>query len=303
MNSGVLLPQANSNSLKNIIVSILSEVSSLNAKEIHSRVKKEKNVSYQAVFKMLKELQDSNILEKQQSKYFISEKWINELKQFVKNFDKKENKKGFDPTTLTQTLELDTLFEFFSGMLDLFSSDILYAGCDHRFGGGLMRHMWWALSFDNIGLKKFKHMMGPKNSYVIVMKNTPVDRWLEAYYQKAGATEIKLGVNYNIEEDVAVVGEYVIQVFFEDKTKKKLDKLYSEVKDITDAIQKGILEQVLMEPTKVKVIITKNKDLADIYLKKLLSFFGDPDEIIQNAEHTAESVKEIEEEVRNRSFN
>ncbi|MBT4870018.1 MAG: hypothetical protein HON47_00390 [Candidatus Diapherotrites archaeon] len=302
MNSGILLPKANSNSLKNIIVSILSEVSSLSAKEIHLRVKKEKNVSYQAVFKMLKELLESNILEKQQSKYFISEKWINELKQFVKNFDKKENKKGFDPTAQTQTLELNTLFEFFGGMLDLFSSDILYNGCDHRFGGGLMRHMWWALSFDDTGLKKFKHMLGPKNSYVVVMKNTPVDRWLEAYYQKAGATGIKLGTNYTLEEDIAIVGDYVIQVFFEEKTKKKLDKLYSEVKDITDAIQKGILEQILAEPTKVKVVITKNKDLADIYLKKLLSFFGDPDEILSNPEHTATTTKEIEEEFRKSSF-
>jgi len=299
MQTDILLPKTNSNSLKNIIISILSGVNSLTAKEIHARAKKEKNVSYQAVFKMLKELTDSNILEKQQSKYFISEKWINELKQFVLNFEKKESKKGFDPTAQTQTLDLNTLFEFFNGMLDLFSSDILYLGCNHRFGGGLMRHMWWALSFDDAGLKKFKHMMGPKNSYVVVMKNTPVDRWLEAYYQKAGATGIKLGVDYNLEDDVAIVGDYVIQVFFEDKTKKKLDKLYLEVKDITDAIQKGILEEILTEPTKVKVIITKNKDLADIYLRKLLSFFGDPDKILANPEYNAETAKEIEEEFRN----
>jgi hypothetical protein len=240
MKPSVLLPKTSSNSIKNIIISILSEFDSLNAKEIYLKVIKEKEVSYQAVFKMLQELYDSNILEKQQSKYFISEKWINELKRFVENFKNKENKRGFDPNALTQTLELNTLIEFFGGMLDLFSSDILYKGCEHRFGGGLMRHMWWALSFDNIGLAKFKHMMGPKNSYVVVMKDTPVDKWLEAYYRKAGATEIILGVDYNLEEDIAVVGDYTIQVFFEEETKKKLDKLYSEVTDISDAIEKGI---------------------------------------------------------------
>ena len=299
MQSDLLLPNASSTSLKNIIISVLSEASSLSAKEIHSRVTKEKTVSYQAVFKMLNDLCDSKILEKQQSKYFISEKWINELKKFVGNFEKRENKNGFDPNAETQTIELNTLFEFFGGMLDLMSSDILYKGCQHRFGGGILRHLWWSLSFDDVGFQKFKHMLGPKNSYIVAIQDTPVDRWLKSYYEKTGGTGIRIGAESNLEEDVAIVGDYVIQVFFEEKTKKKLDKLYSEVKDISDAIDKGILEQVLMEPTKVKVIITKNKDLAEIYLRKLLIFFGDPDELLASPEHTAESVKEIEEEFRN----
>jgi len=285
MNPNVLLPNTNSNSLKNIIISILSETNSLNAKEIHFRAKKEKNVSYQAVFKMLKELQEENILTKNESKYAINKKWVSNLKKFVKDFEEKETKKGFDPNAETQTLELNTLFEFFGGMLDLMSSDVLYKGCEHRFGGGILRHLWWSLSFDDVGFQKFKHMLGPKDSYIVAIKDTPVDKWLKSYYEKTGGTGIKIGVKYDLEDDIAIVGDYVIQVFFDKKTKNKLDKLYSEVKDISDAIEKGLLEQVLTEETKIKVVITKNKDLAEIYLRKLVSFFGDPDEILNNPQH------------------
>ena len=84
-----------------------------------------------------------------------------------------------------------------------------------------------------------------------------------------------------------MVGDYVLQVFFDKQTKKKLDKLYSEVEDFADAIEKGLLEQVLTEPTKIKVVITRNAELADIYLRKLVGFFGDPDEILNAPEHTA----------------
>jgi len=288
MSVNILAPQSTSDSLKDLIISLLSENSLLSAKEIHSTISKNKTVSYQAVFKVLKELIESNVLEKQESKYLINKKWILGLKQFVKNFEDREEKKGFDPTAEIQTLELNTLFEFFEGMLELLSSDMLYKNCEHRFGGGILRHLWWSLSFDAAGFEKFKHMLGPKDSYIVAIEDTPVDKWLQAYYLKTGGTGVKIGVDYDLEDDVAVVGDYVLQVFFDKQTKKKLDKLYSEVEDFADAIEKGLLEQVLTEPTKIKVVITRNTELADIYLRKLVGFFGDPDEILNDPKHTAE---------------
>jgi hypothetical protein len=288
MTVNILAPQSNSDSLKDLIISLLFNDTLLTAKEIHSKISKQKSVSYQAVFKVLKELQIGGVLVKQESKYGINKDWVIKLKQFIKSFEEKERKKGFDPTLETQTLELNTLFEFFEGMLNLFSSDVLYADCNHRFGGGIMRHLWWSLSFDKIGFEKFKHMLGPKDSYIVATQNSPVDKWLQSYYIKTGATKVKIGAKYALEDDIAIVGNYVIQVFFDNKTKKKIDKLYSEVKDISDAIDKGILEQVLTESSKIKVVITRNKELADIQLRKLVSFFGDPDEILNNPKHSPE---------------
>jgi len=288
--------------LQDEIVNLLAFEQNLTAKQIFNKITKENNISYQAVHKKLSEMENQNILKKEEKNYSLNSNWVIQQKEFYEKLLKSNNKKTFNPNLEIQTLELDTLFEFFGGMLELFSSDILYTDCEHRFGGGLMRHMWWALSFGDTGLKKFKHMMGPKNSYVVVKKDTPVDRWLEAYYKKCGATGIVLGADYGFDEDIAIVGNYVIQVFYEDKTIKQIDKLYSEVKDISDAIEKGILEQLFSEKNKVKVIITKNKDLSEIYLKKLLSYFGNSARIIKNPEHTPISVKDIEEKFRNNSF-
>ncbi len=281
----VLLPCFKSNSIKDSIISILLNSNSLTTKEIYSRITKYKPISYQAIFKTLQELVEIKVLTKKQTKYFINDGWIRELKKVVERFENNITQRGFNPNAEVQTLEMNTLYEFFGGMLELMSSDVLYIGCKHRFGGGILRHLWWSLSFGDVDFEKFKYMLGSKDSYVVSVKDTPVDRWLQAYYLKTGGAGIKVGIKYNIEQDIAVVGHYVIQVFFEDKTTKIVDKLYSEVKDISDAINKGLLDQVLTKPTKIKVVITKNKDLSDIYLKKLVSFFGNPEEILSNPKH------------------
>jgi hypothetical protein len=267
-------------SLQEEIIGLLSYQPNLTAKQLFNKINKEKSISYQAVHKMLVEMENKNILSKKYREYSINLRWVINKKQFYENIINSQKTTGFNPNLKVQTLELNTLFEFFEGMLDLFSSDILYKNCNHKFGGGILRHLWWSLSFDNIGFEKFKHMLGPKDSYIVAIKNTPVDKWLQSYYKKTGVTEIKIGVDYDLTDDIAIVGNYVIQVFFDNKTTNTLDKLYSEVNDISDAINKGILEKVLTEKTNIKVVITHDKELANIYLRKLINFFGDPDIIL-----------------------
>ena len=55
--------------------------------------------------------------------------------------------------------------------------------------------------------------------------------------------------------------------------KAKIDQLYSNT-DMTQAINKGILETILMEKTKIRVTIIKNKTLAKQYWEKLMPYFG-----------------------------
>jgi predicted transcriptional regulator len=271
--------------LQDSIINLLSFESELTAKQIFGKISKENSISYQAIHKMLSEMEEKQILTKNNKAYSLNLNWVAKQKQFYEKIIDAQKKNTFNPNLKVQTLELNTLFEFFSGMLDLMSSDILYHDCNHRFGGGILRHLWWSLSFDDIGYAKFKHMLGPKDSYIVAIKDTPVDKWLKTYYEKTGATGVKIGVDYDLEDDIAIVGHYVIQIFFDTETKKMIDKLYSKVKDISDAIEKGILEKVLSESTNIRVVITHDKQFADIYLRKLVSFFGNPDEILNNPKY------------------
>jgi hypothetical protein len=110
-------------------------------------------------------------------------------------------------------------------------------------------------------------------SYLLVPGNSPVDQWLKAYYEKTGFKGILLNAGYKTEDDLAIVGDYLIYVFFDPKLKSKIDKLYSNT-DLSQAINKGILETILMEKTKIKVTIIKNKSLVKQYWEKILPYFG-----------------------------
>jgi predicted transcriptional regulator len=265
------LPQFNSDSLKDQIIALLIQEKGLSAKEIYSRVSKNKNISYQAIHKALTELVDENVLEKKQSEYYINEGWISNLKTFVDQFEQK-SKATVTAQSAEQTIEYDKLYPFLSGMLDLFSSDILYKDCDHNYGGGILTHLWWPLSFDDTQYKKFIHMGTSHDAYLLVPNNTPVDQWLIAYYQKTGFN-VLLNANYRIEDDLAIVGDYLIYVFMDPKLKEKINQLYSNT-NLSEAINKGILETILMEKTKIRVTVVRNKQLVKQYWEKILPYFG-----------------------------
>jgi|GEM_PF-4920272 len=161
-------------------------------------------------------------------------------------------------------------------MLQLFSSDLLYKDCDHNYGGGILTHLWWPLSFDDKGYQKFKHMGSAHDSYLLVPSKSKVDEWLKPYYEKTGFKGILLGADYKIEDDLAIVGDYLIYVFFEPKLKKKINELYSNA-NLADAINKDIIETILREKTCIKVTIVKNSSLVKQYWRKILPYFGKKD--------------------------
>lgn len=78
--------------VRETIISILSKEFPLNIKKIYSKIKKEYNlgVTYQAVFKIMKEMQEDNILEKSDKEYKLNINWIkdleNELEIIKKNY-------------------------------------------------------------------------------------------------------------------------------------------------------------------------------------------------------------------------
>ncbi len=272
MSINLTLPQLNADSLKDQIITLLVDEKELSAKEIHTKICKNKTFSYQATHKSLHELTSNGVTEKNGAKYSISNKWISNLKQFAEKFEQK-TKANITTQSAEQTLEFDKLYTLLESMLQLMSSDILYKDCEHNYGGGILTHLWWPLSFDDVGYQKFIHMGSSHESYILVPSNSPVDQWLKAYYEKTGFKGILLNADYKIEDDLAIVGDYLIYVFLPPELRTRLDKLYSNT-NLSDALHSGILETILMEKTKIKVTIIKNKTLVKQYWEKILPYFG-----------------------------
>ena len=86
-----LISQLTPNSLKGEIIDTLSEIKLLNAKQIYSKVKINKDVSYQAVHKALVELEQIKVIQKDGKIYSINQEWVESL---IKKLNKiKSNKK------------------------------------------------------------------------------------------------------------------------------------------------------------------------------------------------------------------
>ena len=83
MTINLTLPQINTNSLKDQIITLLVEEKALNAKEIYSKIVKNKAISYQAIHKTLIELTSEGVLEKKQTKA---------LEEFIKSELDKQSK-------------------------------------------------------------------------------------------------------------------------------------------------------------------------------------------------------------------
>ena len=272
MTINLTLPQLTADSLKDQIITLLVDEKELSAKEIHTKICKNKTFSYQATHKSLTELSSTGVLKKDGSKYSIDTKWISNLKQFAEKFEQK-TKANITTQSAEQTIEFDKLYTLLENMLQLFSSDVLYKDCEHNYGGGILTHLWWPLSFDDEGYKKFIHMASAHDSYLLIPSNSPVDQWLKTYYEKVGFKGVILNADYKIEDDLAIVGDYLIYVFLPTELKKRLDELYANP-NMSDAIHSGILETILMEKTKIKVTIVKNKPLAKQYWERILPYFG-----------------------------
>jgi hypothetical protein len=116
-------------------------------------------------------------------------------------------------------------------------------------------------------------MASSHDSYIICPGNTPVDHWLKAYYEKAGFKGILLNADYKIEDDLALVGDYLIQIFLTPELKTKINDLYSNT-NMSEAINKGILETILTEKTKIRVSIIKNKEMVKMYWERIMPYFG-----------------------------
>jgi hypothetical protein len=80
--------QARKGVVSDNVVLLLSQEWPLTAKEIHHRVARQKEASYQAVHKGLLELMEQNVVLKSETQYFLNLAWLEELVRFGANTKK-----------------------------------------------------------------------------------------------------------------------------------------------------------------------------------------------------------------------
>jgi len=278
-----IIPQLNTkqNTTKDAIISILSQEWPLSTKEIYSRTQRELslNVSYQAIHKTIKQLEENGIISKAGLKYELNIDWISNIKKFSTNLEKLYNKEGMiydiDPD-FKGTIKLE--FNDFS-VLSVFIAELLanriLAGNGDPTAIAWFRHMYWPLRFN---FKDFAILQGVarncKKTYAIVSLASPFDKWLQKQFLRAGVSNVKIGTKEQLFDDsLYVQGDCIIEVVSSAKTKQILDEVYNRNRNLTDLFREVYFRNTLKTPMHFELTITRNPEMAKFLKKQLMKYF------------------------------
>ena len=260
----------NSDSSRDLVLKILSEEWPMSAKEIYSRVSKisSKEISYQAIHKTLNSLVEENIVQKKEGKYLLSISWVSSTKEML---TKLENnlKEGKVVSPLNQKFVFSTVMEvdqFLVGIKDMFKptkEDEL---------GLVWVHFWIPLFFSRETYQEMKKLLLGSKFYCVTPNDSPIDKWCAGFWKDLGIKE-KVGVKDSFDTSMLVYKDYIVQVFYPVEIRKALDNVYNSTKDPSKLDIDNFFKTVFEKQTKIPVLVSKNKEVADELMKQIKSFF------------------------------
>ncbi|MFH1637800.1 MAG: hypothetical protein ABIB71_05230 [Candidatus Woesearchaeota archaeon] len=266
---------------KDYVISILSYEWPLTAKKLHSAMKKKfgKNVTYQAVYKAVKEMQSSKVLRQQADGYEISEDWVRKLHRFTEIVESnyfakeritaiaglKESRKEGNISILTFETYFDT--EKYLHYLLKHSMSKNKAVCMHNL------HLWPPLFYLRA---EYNKALSAERQGISICRlcsgNTLVDKWAADFYRKLGY-KVKIGVNCADVCELIVAGDTVIQVYLPTEIRQALEKAFEKVKTLSDLNMKKLIADIFEKKAAIEIVISKNDKIAKQIMDKTLSFF------------------------------
>ena len=266
---GFLIP-SKKGSTRDSIVSILKSEWPLSLKEIHNRIVKEAAapVSYQAVHKAVSLLEADGTLEKTVGKYRISQRYVEGLEKTCR-----ELKEAYSVKQSSDALEFKQML--FDNMIDL-GRFIVFEFLNYPKSKELPNVCHWSLMYSLIGLskqdiKELEKNAKEKQIFVLCRSNGLVDRLLAHAFKKLGV-KVKLGIPVAFACDLFIVGDHVLEIYYNSEHKKIWKKIWAQPVKISDFdLNKTLTTMFSKNPT--RAIIYKNPEIAKQIREKTLAEF------------------------------
>ena len=267
-------------SSKDKIIKLLSENTSLSAKQVYLRLRRQFGVtnSYQAVHKTIKQMVESKILVKNENFYNISSEWVEYLKKHVQDLESKllseNNRINLEELNNGQSLHLS-----FNGILDVgwFLIDKLM-NAPAKLGVpslALWRFCYSIIGLDSKYLERLQEVANKTKWLILVEENNPVDWMFGDLLKSYSAFEIRYGIKCATKlSDKMICGDYVAEIIYPSYF-RKIWEIQNKlpVKIVQFNLAKHLLLMRDFQP-KIDVILTKNKELADEYRKEYFGVSG-----------------------------
>lgn len=283
MSINPIIPQLNTkqNTTKDAIISILSQEWPLSTKEIYSRTRRQLSlsVSYQAIHKTIKQLEENGIISKAGLKYELNRGWISNIKKFSTNLEKLYNKEGMiydiDPNfkgTLRFQFDDLTLLALFCA--ETVANRVLVGDGDPT-TIGWFRHLYVTLRFNFKDFSLLQQVAkNCRNAYAIASSDSPLDKLTQKMYLKSGFKNVKIGIGEELFDDCLIVhGDGIIRVISPPKTKQILDEVYNRNKNLTDLFKEVFFRDALKTQLHFDVTVTRDPQMAKFLKKQLMKYF------------------------------
>ena len=256
--------------IKDRLINILSEESSLSAKEIHNRLKKDNSFmnTYQATYKLLLELTKKEILFKLGFRYSLNPLWLQEerrridyLLSKVLNTQKYKQKYKDNNLTIYEFYDLKSLDNFFQENVRRICKELRIKNTYWK-----CFHCWWMIAYpieeENV-VADYQDIN--LHCDCLITRDSRLDREDLKYYNNKKDFTSRISADLEDMEVVQVIGDYVLICEVPKKVVDKLDLFYNNgYKDPTALIK--IVETKNIYTFK----IIKNKTLAQTYVNQIL---------------------------------
>lgn len=271
--------------LRDDILNTLSKENFLTAKEIFTRVKRqgEKDVTYQAVHKTIKQMVEKKVLMKEKQHYSIAKEWVEQAKGYLMLMESTYHKTPTPAKVLGEMPgPVNLRFTQYSDLC-VFVAKLLVEYREKKKiklpHYVILWHLWWPLKFEFSMWDLFNKMddQNPDNR-VVVSQDTAFDKMIGTYYRLSNSADrllVGLPKKERVEEDIMVRGDLVIQVHYSEKTRKELHRIFSQINSLTDLFHMYFIQGKSDGPFDIDVTISENPAMAKLFREKVKGYFGE----------------------------
>lgn len=262
---------------KQAIISILSNEWPLSAKQLYQKVTKETNkqLTYQAVHKILNQLAEQQIILKHNQAYQLNPQWITQIKNFGQTIDhvySNESGKIDLPKDLSQPFKIEfkdvSAYPITLGNI-LISKKLTGGKTEPSFA--LLQHGLWPLRFNFLDYEVLLRCAKANPMNVAIIGSLPFDKWITKQYLLGGFEKVKYGVKTPMNDSNFVIhGDGIIQMEYPPETLQFIEEIYTNMDSLSDLFQFYINRKISKHPFRAIATIQKNPLLAKLMKEKIL---------------------------------
>jgi len=275
MTINITMPELNSTSTKDKVISILSRTWPLTTKEIYNALQREYGceISYQAVHKLISQLQTDGVMVKNGKGLAISKDWISKVKNFGNVLDSKYSNGEIDYENFNGSIHL-TLNNFVDlGRFLINDFFIKFPNEKNKDCVCFWKHHYPATGVSDVEHENMKKIFSTHVHYGLSKCDTFLDKYFGNYLTGLGKKNM-CGVDFTTTIDTFIMGDFICHVYFEPSFYKEVEAIYDSAKSQDDVDFAKIFE-IVSKKTEINVLITRNASLADKLREEAKEIFGE----------------------------